>query len=117
MQAQAQLKFFRHSPRKFKLVIDAVRGLSVSRALTNLGVMPQAAARPVAKLIASAAANAEVKQGGKLELWVSRIEVGQGPVLKRYRPRAMGRGAPIHKPTAHLKVVVSDMAPTKKGSR
>lgn len=101
--------FFRASPRKVKLVIDTVRRMPLGKALQQLSVLPQAAAKPVAKLLASAAANAT--NNLKLDrsaLWVKQITVGQGPRLKRWRPRAMGRATPIHRPTSHLKVVLSD---------
>ncbi len=109
MDVTAKLSFLRSSPRKVKLVIDTVRRLPLSRALEQLNVLPQAAAKPVAKLIRSAAANAT--NNFKLDvktLWVKEIMVGQGPRLKRWRPRAMGRATPIKRPTAHITVVLSD---------
>jgi large subunit ribosomal protein L22 len=109
MDVSAKLSFHRSSPRKVKLVIDTVRRLPLGKALEQLSVLPQAAAKPVAKLIASAAANAT--NNFKLEraaLWVKEITVGQGPRLKRWRPRAQGRATPILRPTSHLKVVLSD---------
>lgn len=111
MDVTAQLRNVRLSARKAKLVIDVVRGLALERALQQLKVMRQGAAAPVAKLISSAAASA--KHNYKLEpgsLWVKRIEVGQGPRLKRFTPRAQGRATPILKPTSHVIVVLSDDA-------
>ena len=109
MDVTAKLRFLRSSPRKIALVIDTVRKLPVSRALEQLSVLPQAAALPVAKLIRSASANAtnNFKLDAKA-LWVKEITVGQGPRLKRWRPRAMGRATPIKRPTAHITVVLSD---------
>jgi len=109
MDVSAQLNFLRSSPRKVKLVIDTVRRMPLQRALEQLAVLPQAAAQPVAKLIRSAAANAtnNFKLDAKA-LWVKEITVGQGPRLKRWRPRAMGRATPILRPTAHIAVVLSD---------
>lgn len=115
MDVSAKLRYTRLSPRKAKLVIDLVRGRTLTEALQQLKVMPQGAARSVAKLLASAAANASHNQ--KLEvakLWVKRIEVGQGPRLKRWMPRAMGRATPVQKPTAHITVVLSDEAPRRR---
>lgn len=109
MDVSAKLRYARLSPRKVKLVIDVVRGNPLPRALDQLAVLPQAAARPVAKLLNSAAANAT--HNFKLEagkLWVKQITVGQGPVLKRWKPRAMGRATPVRRPTAHITVVLSD---------
>lgn len=114
MQVSAQLRYFRASPRKVKLVIDVVRGLPVSRALHQLAVMPQSAARPVAKLLRSAVANAKQNLKYEGDLWVKSISVGQGPVLKRWQPRAMGRATPIRRPTAHLKLTLADQAKASK---
>jgi large subunit ribosomal protein L22 len=109
MEVQAKLRFLRASPRKVKLVIDMVRRLPLARALEQLAVLPQAAARPVIKLINSAAANAvNNNKLDKKKLWIKSVVVGQGPRLKRWRPRAMGRATPIHKPTCHIIVVLSD---------
>lgn len=115
MDVSARLRYTRLSPRKVKLVIDLVRGHSLTEAMQQLKVLPQGAAQTVSKLLASAAANASHNQ--KLEaatLWVKRIEVGQGPRLKRFTPRAMGRATPIQKPTAHLTVVLSNEAPKRR---
>lgn len=114
MNVSAKLRYARLSPRKVKLVIDVVRGKTLQRALDQLAVLPQMAARPVAKLLNSAAANAS--HNFKMEvgrLWVKEIMVGQGPALKRWKPRAMGRATPIRRPTAHLTVVLSDEAPKR----
>lgn len=118
MDTTARLRYARLSPRKIKLVIDLIRGLSVNTAINQLKVMPQGAAEPVAKLLGSAVANA--KHNNKLEeskLWIKRIEVGQGPVLKRFTPRAQGRATPIRRPTAHLTVVISDDVKPKRSKR
>lgn len=118
MDTTARLRYTRLSPRKVKLVIDLVRGLSVTDALHQLKVMPQGAAAPVAKLVSSATANA--KHNHKLEeekLWIKSIQVGQGPVLKRFTPRAQGRATPIRRPTAHLTVVVTDDVKPKRAKR
>lgn len=109
MEVKAQLRFLRASPRKVKLVIDLIRGHKVQTALDQLRVLPQAAARPVMKLLNSAIANA--RHNNKLEavnLWVKSVEVGQGPRLKRWTPRAMGRATPIQQPTCHIRLVLSD---------
>lgn len=115
MEALAQLKFLRSSSRKVKLILDLVRGQRVSRALAQLGVVPQAAARPVAKLLASALANARQKSGAASgdDWWIARAEVGQGPRLKRSMPRAMGRATPILRPTCHIRIALSDTAPRR----
>jgi len=118
MQTTAQLRFLRMSPRKVKLVIDLIRGRQLAQALTQLEHVPKAAARPVAKLLASAAANARERGEVKPADWyVSSIQVGQGPRLKRWMPRAQGRATPFVKPSCHIRVVLSDQAPRKVRSR
>jgi large subunit ribosomal protein L22 len=115
MNVNAKLSFLRQSPRKVKLVIDMVRGHKLAQALEQLAVLPQLAAQPVRKLLQSAAANAANNYKlNRADLWVKTIEVGQGPVLKRWMPRAQGRATPIRKPSCHIKVVLSDEAKTKK---
>lgn len=102
----AQLRFLRVAPRKVRLVADNVRGMKVGDALAVLRYTPQAAARPLAKLLRSAVANAEQK-GGRVDvdaLWVKRLTVDQGPKWKRYMPRAMGRATRIEKKTSHVYV-------------
>lgn len=95
------------SPRKVRLVVDAVRGMAVEPALAQLTFMSRAAARPVKKLIESAIANAE--HNFKLDrtgLYIKSALVNQGPTLKRWRPRAMGSAAPILKRTSHITIVL-----------
>lgn len=111
IEVSAKLMHLRASPRKLKLVIDLVRGKKVTEALTQLDAMSQIVARPVAKLIRSAKANAKSNLKFDGDLWISRIEVGQGPVLKRWRPAAHGSAHPIRRPMAHLKLVLSDNKP------
>ncbi len=114
MESTAKLSYLRQSPNKVKLVIDTVRGHKVSTALLKLSYLPKTSARAVFKLIKSAQANAEVKSQSKEgEWWIKTITVGQGPVLKRFTPRAQGRATPIRKPTCHINVVLSNEAPKK----
>lgn len=97
------------APRKVRLVVDTVRGLSVADAQTRLKFVQRDAARPVLKLLLSAIANAE--HNFKLDrekLYVKTIVADSGATLKRFRPRAMGRAAPIRKRTTHITIVLSD---------
>lgn len=99
----------RMSPRKIRLVADLIRGVRATDADAKLRFVPKAAATPVRKLLASAVANAEhnfklAKEG----LMVKSIAVNQGPVIKRFRPRAMGRAAPIRKRMSHITIVLTD---------
>jgi len=114
MEVTAKLMYLRASPRKLKLIADTVRGRKVSDSLSQLQVRPQASALAVAKLLRSARANAKANQKFEGELWVKSIEVGQGPVLKRWRPAAHGAAHPIRRPMAHIKVVLSDLKPVAK---
>jgi len=106
--ALAQAKYVRMTPMKCRRVVDLVRGLPVQDALDILRFAPQAASEPVAKVIASAAANAENnKQLDPASLFISTAYVDEGPTLKRFRPRAQGRAFRIRKRTSHITVVVS----------
>lgn len=100
------------SPRKVRLVVDAVRGLPVAAAETRLQFLPKLAAEPVLKLLRSAIANAEHNFHLKKEdLVIKTLVVDQGPTIKRSRPRAFGRAAPIRKRTSHITLVLADEKP------
>lgn len=108
MDVHATLRFLRMSPRKVRLVVDSIRGLKATEAETRLQFMKRHAAKPVLKLLRSGMANAEHNfQLQRENLTVATITADGGPVLKRSRPRAMGRGAPIRKPTTHIKLILS----------
>ncbi|KUI06476.1 50S ribosomal protein L22 [Mycobacterium lehmannii] len=105
--ATAKARFVRVSPTKARRVIDLVRGKSVSEALDILRWAPQAASEPVAKVIASAAANAQNNEGlDPSTLVVATVYADEGPTAKRIRPRAQGRAFRIRKRTSHITVIV-----------
>ena len=105
--AVAKARVVRVSPRKARRVIDLVRGRSVADALDILRWAPQAASEPVAKVIASAAANAQNNNGlDPATLVVATVYADEGPTAKRIRPRAQGRAFRIRKRTSHITVVV-----------
>ena len=109
MEASAKLKFARLSPQKTRLVVDMVRGKAVQEALNILKFSPQRPADVVAKLVRSAVANAEQKGVADVDrLFVKAVHVDQGPVLKRFMPRAQGRATRIIKPTSHITVVLDE---------
>jgi large subunit ribosomal protein L22 len=109
MNAKAVYRYARVAPRKVRLVTDLVRGMPVSRALDVLQFARKSAALTVSKLINSAVANARRDSSVDVDaLVVSEIFVDQGPMLKRFLPRAMGRATKIQKKTSHITVVVSD---------
>ena len=115
MEVKAHTRHLRMSPRKVRLVVDAVRGMAVEPALAQLTFMSRAAARPVKKLLESAIANAE--HNFKLDregLYIKAAMVNQGPTLKRWRPRAMGSAAPILKRTCHVTLVLDSKTGAKK---
>jgi large subunit ribosomal protein L22 len=102
----AHLRFLRVAPRKVRLVADAVRGQKVGDALAMLKYTPQAAAEHLSKLLRSAVANAEQK-GGRVDvdaLYVKTLTVDQGPKMRRFMARAMGRAFRVEKKTSHVYV-------------
>lgn len=113
-EVHAFLRYLRMSPRKVRLVVDAVRGLPVEAAETKLLFIKKDAALPVLKLLRSAIANAEHNAHlDKKDLIIQKITADGGPTVKRFRPRAFGRAAPIRKRTTHIKIVLSK-APSPK---
>jgi large subunit ribosomal protein L22 len=109
METRALARFVRISPRKVRLVMDEVRGKNVQEALHMLSFTPQKGARILKKLILSAVANAEQNSGGDVDsLYIKRIHADEGPTLKRWRPRALGRATRIRKRTSHLTVVLDE---------
>lgn len=115
--ATAKARFVRISASKSRRVIDLVRGKSVTEALDILRWAPQAASEPVAKVIASAAANAQNNDGlDPSTLVVAAIYADEGPTAKRIRPRAQGRAYRIRKRTSHITVIV-ESRPRREGQR
>jgi large subunit ribosomal protein L22 len=117
MEATAKLRYLRITPRKVRAVADLIRGKNVSSALQQLAYVEKRAAEPVAKLLRSAVANAEVASKNQVDvdrLWVTSLMVDQGPSLRRFMPRAMGRAFKILKKTSHIALTISDEAAPKK---
>lgn len=109
MEARAVAKYIRISPQKARLVADVVRGKDVETAVTTLRFMPKKAARLLRKVLQSAIANAEQTETIDVDtLYVKEIQINGGPMLKRFRPRAMGRAGRILKRTSHITVVVDE---------
>jgi large subunit ribosomal protein L22 len=110
-EVKAVAKYIRMSPNKVRRVLNQIRGKSYKEALIILEFMPYSACKPVLQVLQSAAANAENNNGlQKTNLIVSQAYADQGPVLKRFRPRAQGRGFKIKKPTSHITIYVSNEA-------
>jgi len=109
MEARAKARYVRVTPRKARRVVDLIRGMPADQAQATLAFATQSASDPVGKVLASAIANAEhARQLDPSSLVVSRAWVDEGPTLKRFRPRAQGRGYRINKRTSHITVIVSD---------
>ena len=109
MEALAKHKFARISPQKARLVADQLRGKSVAQALEILAFSDKKAAALIKKVLESAIANAEHNEGADIDdLFVSKIFVDEGPIMKRIMPRAKGRADRILKRSSHINVVVAD---------
>jgi ribosomal protein L22 len=105
---RASSRYVRVAPRKARLIADQVRGLHIDQARALLQFSPRGAAHDIGKLIESAASNAENNHDLVAdEMRVAEITVDEGPTLKRFRPRALGRATPIHKRTSHIAVALS----------
>lgn len=115
MEIKAQVKFVRTSPRKTRWVVDLVRGLDVRKAGEQLQFMTMASAKTVLKLLNSGIANAVNNfKLNKENLYIKTITVDGGPVLKRWRPRAFGRAAPIRKRSAHITLILGERVESEK---
>ncbi len=109
MQVQATAKYIRMSPRKARLIFHGLRGKSVEQALTTLQFTPQPGAKDVAKVVSSAAANAENNYNMALDdLRIHAIYAGDARTLKRYTAAARGRVRDIDRRTCHITVIVTD---------
>ena len=115
--ARAILRDIRHTPQKARRVVDLVRGMRADEALNILKFAPQAAGSDVFTLLNSAIANAKAKNPAirdASELWVVEALVDEGRTMKRFRPRAQGRGFRILKRSSHISVAVSDVRANSK---
>ncbi len=112
---KAKLRHLRISPRKVRLVANLIKGLTVVEAENQLKFLTKRSSTQVLKLLNSAVANAKHNADSpKDNLYIAEIFVDTGPVLKRWRPRAMGRAAPIAKRTSHLTIILDQI---KKGTK
>jgi len=109
MKAKAIAKHIRISPTKVRKVAKAVKGKPVEDALNLLDFMPQRSAKILTKVVRSAVANADQEPDVDVDsLSISNISVNEGPTLKRFKPRAMGRASRILKRTSHITVVLAE---------
>jgi large subunit ribosomal protein L22 len=109
MQVQAKLRHYRMAPRKTRLVTDMIKGMDVEQALNVLKVTRKKCAPVIHKLVESAVANAA--QRGDMDvdaLYIRKAYVDEGPTMRRFMPRAMGRATRINKRSCHITVVLDD---------
>lgn len=108
MDVRASLRFFRMSPRKVRLLTNLLQGLPVAKAEAQLNLIDKAAALPLKKLLRSAIANAknnfQIAEDG---LYIKQCLTNEGPKLRRFTPKAFGRGAPIMRRSSHVTLVLS----------
>ncbi|MDP9026312.1 MAG: 50S ribosomal protein L22 [Actinomycetota bacterium] len=113
VESIARVRHIRVTPQKARRVVDLIRGKQAAEALAILKFAPQSASEPIAKLVASAMANARVKADAsnsyldEQDLIISKAYVDEGATLKRFRPRAQGRAFKILKRTSHITVVLA----------
>lgn len=109
MQAKAVARRVRIAPRKARLVVDLIRGKQVGEAVAILNLTPKTASPIIGKVLKSAMANAEHNYDMDVNsLVVAQAFVDEGPTLKRFRPRAMGRASQINKRTSQITIVLSE---------
>lgn len=104
----AQLSDYRHSPRKVRIVVNALRGKKVADAILNLGFVGKRAAAPLQKLLLSAVANAKARDIETDSLVIKEFRVDGGKILYRRMPASRGRASILRKRTSHVKVVLGE---------
>ncbi|MBI4037333.1 50S ribosomal protein L22 [Candidatus Daviesbacteria bacterium] len=108
MEVTTIQKYIHTSPRKLKLVADLVRALKPDQALQTLEFTNKAAARPLAKAIKTVLASARQQNLKEADLTFKKLEINEGPILKRMRAGSRGHADPYTKRTSHIKIVLSD---------
>ncbi len=106
--ASAQLNYLRIAPRKVRLVVDVIRGMSAFEAEAQLMMMKKRSAPAILKLLRSVMASAKARNMAHAKLKIASIRVDQGPTLKRSLPRAKGMATPIHKKSSHITIILSE---------
>ena len=109
MEAKAVAKYIRIAPRKARLVADLIRGKDVDSALSIIKFMPNKGAEIIGKVLNSAMANAEHNYDMDVnDLYVDRVYVDEGPTIKRWRAKAMGRVGRVRKRTSHITIILKE---------
>lgn len=118
VRVRAVARYVRVSPHKARQIVDLIRGKDLEDARYIVRFAPQGAARLVGKVLESAVANAEHNKGLRAEdLMVADCYVDEGPTLKRWRPRALGRATRIRKRTSHITVILGEREEFEEGRR
>jgi large subunit ribosomal protein L22 len=113
MELKAKARYIRMSPRKVRLAANLIKGLTYEEASTQLQFLKKAASLPLLKLLKSAMHNGEENHELKRSnLRVKSIQVDEGPALKRWMPRAMGRATPLRKMSCHITLVMEEIIPS-----
>lgn len=109
MEIKAQLNNLRISPRKVRLLLSVIKGLGADNAKNQLDHLTKRSAKPLAKLLNSALANAQRNFGlVRGNLFVKEVIINEGPKLKRFRPKGFGSTSPIEKKTSHIKIILAE---------
>ena len=114
MEYQATAKYLKISPRKVRLLADALRGMKADIAMGKLHAMHQHAAKPLTSVLGSALANAKEKRASQDALRLKTIEVMEGPVMKRWHAASRGMAHPYKKRMTHIRVVLTEIENTSK---
>lgn len=118
MEVTAKLRYYHSSPRKVRIVVDTIRGINVTRALDQLENMNKRSAGGVMKLLKSAISNAVNNFSlDKDNLYVKSVFVDQGPVFKRWMPKAHGSAGKIRKGTSHVTMILDERIPSNKAQK
>lgn len=118
MFVKAKAKYVRISPRKIRLVADAIRGLDLVDAINRLALLPQKAVTPITKVVKSALASAEHNYNlVKDNLFIKEITVNDGPTFYRWMPKAHGRATPIRKRTSMIDLVLAEKVESESKSK
>jgi large subunit ribosomal protein L22 len=113
MEVKGSAKHLKITPKKMRLVVDVVRGMSVDRAESQLHFVPRKASAIILKALHSVVASAEHNFNLKKDnLFIKKIIVNEGPSLERWTPKAFGRATPIKKRTSHLEITLGEYKPT-----
>jgi len=114
MYAKAKARFIHASPRKLRDVVNLIRGRDVTNALSTLKLISRTSTIPIEKVLRSAVANAvQLTDVNEEDLYISKITVDTGPVMKRFRAASMGRAVKIRKRTSHINIVLQDKVKKK----